>query len=377
MYQISILLLVLIGIYYFISRKMELLSIEKLMLSSFALYSCSFLIYIFNDQLFSLRDIDHPSRFFLLIPLYFVFKEIKSFKFLEFLIFISTFTTSSFVIINFVFFDVWRSYNNSCISGAQISLILGSIALFISFDKKTIRKKIIFLIPALMAFLSVVLSETRGVMLCIPFLTFCVVYLRYGNMRFKNILLIITLSILSGLTVVNLIPTLEDRLDSTVKNFDLLRESIENDQFDGTTSIEIRYNLLKYGYLAFLESPFFGSGRKGFKDTMVKVGYDKEFLRNTTHSHNQFISDLVMRGLFGFFSTILFISVLIFILLVLRRKGETEFSSYGMVLVCSYVMFFLTDSPFIGSMHATLFFIFCYMLFCSASFNNLPEKECP
>ena len=105
-YQASILILVLIGSFYFIKRKnIKIKYIEKVIFITFSLYFGSFLIYIFNDKNFSFRDIDHASRFILLIPLYFAFREIKSFYFLEKILIFTSLLTSIVVLINFSLFD--------------------------------------------------------------------------------------------------------------------------------------------------------------------------------------------------------------------------------------------------------------------------------
>ena len=78
-YQVSILLLVLIGLFYFFKNKNgKLYYIEKFILTTFFLYFITHLIFIFNDPGFLIRDIDHASKFILLIPLYFGFRKIES-----------------------------------------------------------------------------------------------------------------------------------------------------------------------------------------------------------------------------------------------------------------------------------------------------------
>ena len=371
-YQTSILLLVLIGLFYFFKNKDgKLYYIEKFILITFSLYFITHLIFIFNDSGFSTRDIDHASRFILLIPLYFAFRKIKSFLFLEKIIILASLFTSIIVITNFALFDVNRSYNYSCISGAQVSLLLGSITFFILLCKGNSKLTLFLSAVVLLCFTSVFLSETRGVMLCIPFSILIVISLRYNKLKFKYIIYIFTVFIIISIAAIQNIPSLNNRYHKTIENFKVLDQSIENDEFHGTSSITIRYNFIKYGFLAFLENPIFGSGRHGFRQVMVEQGYDEKYLTQLTHSHNQFISDLVMRGLFGFLSTLSFILVLILIFFALRKNGEREFASYGLILNFCYITFFFTDSPFVGSMHSTLFFIFCCLLFFSASLGNV------
>ena len=371
-YQVSILLLVLIGLFYFFKDKDgKLYYIEKFILITFFLYFITHLIYIFNDPGFSIRDIDHASRFVLLTPLYFAFRKIKSFLFLENIIISASLITSVIVIINFAFFDIHRSYNYSCISGAQVSLVLGLITFFILLGKTNFKVILILFTVVLCSITSVFLSETRGVIMCLPFAFLIVIYLRYNKLRFKYIIYIFTVLIIISIAAIQNIPSLNSRYHRTIENLKVLDQSIENDEFHGTSSITIRYNFIKYGFLAFLENPIFGSGRKGFSQKMVEQGYEEKYLISLTHPHNQFISDLVMRGLFGLLSTLFLMFVLILIFFAIRKHGEKEFSSYGIILIFSFLMFFLTDSPFIGSMHSTLFFVFCSVLFVTASLSKI------
>ena len=371
-YQTSILILVLIGLFYFTKRKnIKIKYIEKVLFIAFSLYFLSFLIFFLNDKSFSIRDIDHASRFILLIPLYFAFREIKSFRFLEIIIISVSLITSIIVIVNNTFFDINRSYNYSCISGAQISLVLGSITLFILLKNKNFKLILSLSSVVLCSFTSVFLSQTRGVIMCIPFAILISLFLRYNKIKFKYIIYIFTLFIFISFAAIQSIPSLNARYLKTVDSFKVLDQTIRSGEFNGSSSITIRYNFIKYGLLAFTENPFFGSGRKGFRQKMVEKGYDERYLTSLSHSHNQFVSDLVMRGFFGFLSTLLFMLILILIFFALRKHGEKQFSSYGIILMLSYLMFFLTDSPFIGSMHATIFFVFCSILFLSASLNQL------
>lgn len=371
-YQISILLLVLIGLFYFFKDKdVKLYYIEKFILITFFLYFLTHLIFIFNDSGFSIRDIDHASRFVLFTPLYFAFRKIKSFSFLENIIISASLITSIIVIINFAFFDIWRSYNYSCISGSQVSLVLGLITFFILLGKTNFKLILILSTVVLCSITSVFLSETRGVIMCLPFSILIVIYLRYEKLRFKYIIYVFTVLTIISITAIQNIPSLNARYHKTVESLKVLDQSIEDDEFHGTSSITIRYNFIKFGLFAFTENPFFGFGRKGFRQKMVEQGYDENYLIPLSHSHNQFVSDLVMRGLFGFLSTLLFMLILILIFFALRKHGEKQFSSYGIILMLSYLMFFLTDSPFVGSMHATIFFVFCSILFLSASLNQL------
>ena len=72
---------------------------------------------------------------------------------------------------------------------------------------------------------------------------------------------------------------------------------------------------------------------------------------------------------------LLFLIIILFLLTITTAVSFENFfhlpPAVGMMTGLSYLMFFLTDSPFIGSMHATIFFVFCSILFLSASLNQL------
>ena len=369
LYQYSIIILVLIGIYYIvITKNYKLYRIQKFVILNFILYSFSHLIYILNDSKFSFRDIDNSSRFMLLIPLFFVFKEINSFRFIQRIIFVSTILTSTVVIVNYFFLDVYRGYYNSCISGSQVSFVLGSISLFNLLSKSTLNERLMFSIPVILAFSSVILSQTRGVIVFIPFIIVVVYYLKNYKLNFKLNFLIIFTFTTAIIALTKFVPSLNHRYNETIENIIHLKDEITNDNVKMNTSLSIRYIYIKYSLLSFLENPLWGSGRKGFRDNMHDSVYSTEIANSYSHAHNQFVSDLAMRGIFGFLSTISFVLILLWIFFIFRHKGEEIYSSYGIIVIFSYIMFFLTDSPFIGSMHSTLFFIFsCILFFCASS----------
>ena len=125
------------------------------------------------------------------------------------------------------------------------------------------------------------------------------------------------------------------------------------------------------GILLFLNLPFGVLVGKVLRIKWEMLDLIRDFLPNTTHSHNQFIFRPSNARFIWFLSTVIFMSYLIYTFVRLRKMGDYEFASYGLILVCSYIfMFFLTDSPFIGSMHSTLFFIFCSLLFFGASLSG-------
>ena len=227
LYQSSIIILVLIGIYFILMpKKYKLHRIQKFVILNFILYFFSHFIYILNDSNFSFRDVDNSSRFMLLIPLFFVFKEINSFRFIQRIIFVSTILTSTVVIVNYFFLDVHRGYYNSCISGAQVSFVLGSISLFNLLSTSTLNEKLMFLIPVILDFSSVILSQTRGVIVFIPFIIVVVFYLKNYKLNFKLFFLIIFTFTTVIIALTKFVPSLNHRYNETIENIIHLKDEI-------------------------------------------------------------------------------------------------------------------------------------------------------
>ena len=117
------------------------------------------------------------------------------------------------------------------------------------------------------------------------------------------------------------------------------------------TTISIRYEFLKFGVKAWTKAPLWGHGRGGLLEAMVAEGYNREYGKYFTHSHNAYVSALAMRGLFGFAALLLL-----------------------MFFAFAYFLFFWTDSPLIGSMHSVRFFIFFSLLLLYASSSDDDRK---
>ena len=106
-----------------------------------------------------------------------------------------------------------------------------------------------------------------------------------------------------------------------------------------------------------------GTWEGGLLEAMVAEGYDREYGKYFTHSHNAYVSALAMRGLFGFAALLLLMFLITRVFYKKLKEDGQLHARCGLIFAFAYFLFFWTDSPLIGSMHSVRFsfsFPFCY-----------------
>ena len=359
--------ILLVGLFvYFRDFRNNLENDDKVILTIFLLYFLSYIPSFISEPNFEFRIVDHPSRFVLLIPTFFIIKRYINFN-IKYLFLMCTYIQSFIIIYNFIFNDASRGFSyNSCISGAQHLLLFGCFTFYLSLTEKKKTFRILLLIGYLISIISIILSQTRGVILCVPVIFILTLILSGKIFSYFNTLVTLSVLSISSLVIFNN-QTLMSRLEVTVENINYNFNKYEHSDFDYGSSLGQRISYLKFGFNAFKLNPLFGSGRKGFVDSMVAVGYPDSEITHVTHLHNQYLSDLTMRGIFGFISTITFMLYLLLMFIKKRKQNNNEYSNLGIIFISSYLLYFLTDSTFIGSMHSLRFFIPMYFILYSAS----------
>lgn len=361
-------LLIIVGL-FLLKRDFCNKKIERSELGVFLIFILYFLSYIpsfYVEPNFSWRIVDHPSRFILFLPVAFIIKDVSRNNFFHIFV-IATYIQSIIVIINFIFNGAERGFlYNSCISGAQNLLILGNFLLYASLVECRKLYKCIYLGGYILSVIVSLFSMTRGVILCIPFI-FIIIFLLSRKYSFYSITIKALLLILFTGLIVTISPALNSRLDITKRNLSNNFQEIKDGNFDYGSSLGQRIAFFKYGITSIKLNPIFGSGRKGYVDSMISVGYPINNRNIATHSHNQFLSDLAMRGFWGFITTLLFMFYLLSTFIKDSRFKINIYSAFGIIFISSYLLYFFTDSPFIGSMHSLRFFIPMYFVLYYAS----------
>jgi O-antigen ligase len=126
-------------------------------------------------------------------------------------------------------------------------------------------------------------------------------------------------------------------------------------------SVNYRIEYLENGVIDFLSSPLFGIGRTGAIESINQVVqfYGRE---RFSHHHNELISTLCMRGLFGLFFFILYFYLIIKLIKDEPSLQDNQHTKLLLVVIISQITFFIFDSPFIGSMKSVDFFVITFFL---------------
>lgn len=250
---------------------------------------------------------------------------------------------------------------------AQGALVLFILNLHVLFhESQAITKKLITIIGVGLSLVAIYLSQSRGVWL--SFIIVMVVYFTVNrHILIKNIRII-----LPGLIIILVAFNYNSnifiqRMDAVKNNF------IQMDKGNYQTSIGLRFVVWKSAWLGFLEYPFIGVGKDGI-DELKKQQVSEHKINpvllvgdaglGMPHAHNQFLNQLVMRGLVGFIPMMILLAAPIFM--------RNRFGFLGMYLALAYLVSGLTDVPL--EQKETLY-IFLFSLLFATLVRDI-EAEC-
>lgn len=184
---------------------------------------------------------------------------------------------------------------------AYLSLWAGTAFLLSVFYVYKNPEKILNWVVLFSLFILILLSQSRMNILSLIVVLACisvVVVFRKYSLK-KSIIIIATMSILTGITV----SALPDRFKGRFKDFTTLEYNIEAESFhDGFNGITIRLAEWKCALQEIEKRPFFGSGvgdarfhlEESYKRNKFVYGYREKF-----NAHNQFIETTLAIGLVG------------------------------------------------------------------------------
>lgn len=262
----------------------------------------------------------------------------------------------------------WRveGYTNAILF-AQGALVLFILNLHVLFhESQAITKKLITIIGIGLSLVAIYLSQSRGVWLAL-IITLTIYFIFHMGILLNNIKLILPGAIVMLVVFSYSSNIFIQRVDNIKSDF------VQMEQGDFQTSIGLRLVAWKSAWLGFLEYPFIGVGKDGIYELkkqqvsghkvnpVLIVGNDGLGLQ---HAHNQYLNQLVMRGLVGFIPMMILLTVPIF----MREK----FGLLGMYLASAYLVSGLTDVPL--EQKETLY-IFLFSLLFAALVRDI-DAEC-
>jgi O-antigen ligase len=221
---------------------------------------------------------------------------------------------------------------------AQAALIMFILNMTVVFSSRRVSVSVLASIAVLGSLYALYHSQSRGVWIAAVFIIIFVSFLKLRHKPIKLFILIFSF-IITMILLYQYSPVLQQRILDAMSDLDKIQEN----SYD--TSWGLRLMAWKSAWFGFLEHPIFGIGYHGLDDLrleQLKLGIVDQFYINQGlyHAHNQFMQNILIRGMFGGAAAIL---VLIYPI-VIARKYFGVFSASTLVpvgiLICS-----LSDVP--------------------------------
>ncbi|WP_439842738.1 O-antigen ligase family protein [Aeromonas taiwanensis] len=240
----------------------------------------------------------------------------------------------------------WQYYHGSsrvegytnAILFSQAALIMFILNMIVVFSCQRVYVSVLASIAVISSLYALYQSQSRGVWIAAVFI---IVFVSFIKLRHKPIKL--SLLIFSFIIVMILLyqysPVVQQRiLDATSDLYKMQANSYD-------TSWGLRLMAWKSAWFGFLEHPIFGIGYDGLDDLrleQLKSGIVDQLYINygMYHAHNQFMQNILIRGIFGGAAAIL---VLIYPILIARKSFGVLSASTLVpigILICS-----LSDVP--------------------------------
>lgn len=329
---------------------------DKLGVSTKNLYVCV-LIYIaaigvsrlvHDDESWLIRNLLYVLVFFLIIPREAI--VIRAFKLGALLGGISI-----------GFLAIWQHHNGmfriegftNSILFAQGALILVVLNGFFGQEESNKLVKCGYFIGAGAAVIAIYLSQSRGVWLALLLLTMLAILIKAIKKPVKYMALFVIVFILLAI-VFSESEIFKIRIQESLSELSMMESNNYN------TSWGLRVMAWKSAWFGFIEHPLLGVGLDGFKkiqhQQLLDGIVDKFYVNfGMYHAHNQFMQNMVVRGIFGLLGAI---AVLIYPMIFFYHR--TKVLSAGFMVSFGILVCALSDVPM---EHQNTLYIYMITLF--------------
>ena len=312
-----------------------------------SLYLLRFLSNFWSDSLYEgsyrggnsiIYCLTYDFFYLLIIPIILTSFKKEYFKYI-----ISSFILSMFIseIISYgIIFGLWTTkhgsfsnptpflHNHSFYSLFLVITIFWLLKLVMEEDNKT--KKIIYSIFILTATTNLFLNSARtGQVIFIILLFFSLIY--FYQLKLKTIITFLIISILSFFIYYKISPNFKFRVNQTLYSIQKIEENKFNTSLGGRV---LAYIVVKN---IAIKHPFgvgVGSSRKYLDKEVEKYGKENMlfFKSQISHTHNQFLQNLLETGIIGL------ILYILFWILIFKNIKNTEHSYYFYIFFISYFL---------------------------------------
>jgi len=237
-----------------------------------------------------------------------------------------------------------------------VTVVVFAVALF----EKSIRFRVSLYTLTISLFLSLLITQTRGVIL--PVIIILVGMFILSEFQRRHFLTVIA-SAMVGLAVLSTSAYMisGERIEQTMAEFESISEG------DKSGSIGLRFQMWEAAFIMAKENPVLGWGEKhseelGRLQDRGDVGQGV-YKFNPSHYHSQYLDIVVKKGFIGF---VFFMMMLAAVLNLTARLNNPAFFWGGLSIIILYLLAGLTDVPF---RHPGSIYIF-FVLICSLVIAN-------
>lgn len=373
--NIIIIILLIISIYY-IFREKILLTVNsdacKLLKSYIYFFIIIFFFILYHNS--SFRELDTYSRFILVIPLFYLFSQIKI-NHNHF--FITIIITSIVIGVSSIYLYVSRDVGIDRISGfTDVSITFGNMCMTIFLlglvsliQNNTKLVKILLIISMILSLLAWSFSLSKGSLLGLTISLLYLIMTKKIITSKRNSIIILTFFILFVYMspATKSINTFINDIKSSPENFSQIYKD-NNVSFSTRERVFLLVNakeLIRDNYIT-------GIGFDNFKKYIINKteSVNRIYgLGQHDHAHNDFIDIWVKAGVFCFLALIYFFFIHLKVLMRHSKKNDNFFPTIGIVLLLSQIGFMLTQSQ-LAHHQPTLFFLVLLIISISQTFLN-------
>ncbi len=239
---------------------------------------------------------------------------------------------------------------------SQASLVIALLAWGLHTEASIARwEKCSALVSVLMAFYSLYASQSRGVWLAFIVTVGLIVFVKSMKKPLKYIVFLL-LTLGGGAVFYNQSAVLQERVQASVSDISNAEKGIYG------TSWGLRLVAWQGAWQGFISAPIMGVGTDGFdatKQALVASGVSSPLLLDPqlTHSHNQYMQNLIIRGAIGGIALLLFLGLPMW-----WAWKEWGALSPSVLLPLCFVISGVSDVPF---EHQNMLYLYALsMIFC-------------
>ena len=356
---------------------------DLIFIFSFLFYSLGMLLLVYSHEL-TLRGLDKPSRFLLVIsPLILLLKINfqKNALFLSFII--GSFGSLLVALYDRIILGLVRSGgDHNPIMFGGVAVLLSVICLNYALYYYNKRDKLLFLVSLVASFsgfFASILSGSKGGWLVFP-VAFAFLFWNYrenlGKKFYVNSLIISIFLI----AIISITPSLgvSERVKTLFVDIKLVLEGDTQE-----TSVSHRTELWKASVFMFKDSPVFGVGKSGqisFKENLVSQGSSHKSILKFTHAHNEYLNELSLRGGVGLcLLLIIYLTPLSLFMFKFKQCSNNYrvkvFALAGSLVPISYMVLGLTQSMFTHNIGVIMYAFPIVFFWAATRWAEREERE--